>query len=35
MSSSSTPRVSRTLRGKQATAKPPYLLWELEAEKPL
>jgi SAM-dependent methyltransferase len=27
--------VSRTLRGKQATAKPPYLLWELEAEKPL
>jgi SAM-dependent methyltransferase len=26
--------VSRVLRGKQATAKPPYFLWELEAIKP-
>lgn len=26
--------ISRTLRGKQATIKPPYLLWELEASKP-
>lgn len=26
--------ISRTLRGKQATLRPPYLLWELEANKP-
>jgi SAM-dependent methyltransferase len=26
--------VSRMLRGKQATSKPPYFLWELEALKP-
>ncbi len=26
--------VSRWVRGKQPTAKPPYLLWELEAAKP-
>jgi SAM-dependent methyltransferase len=26
--------VSRMLRGKQATAKPPYFLWDLEAVKP-
>ncbi len=26
--------ISRMLRGKQATSKPPYFLWELEAVKP-
>ncbi|TAN09012.1 MAG: class I SAM-dependent methyltransferase [Rhodanobacteraceae bacterium] len=26
--------LSRWMRGKQPTAKPPYLLWELEATKP-
>lgn len=26
--------LSRVLRGKQSTVKPPYLLWELEAIKP-
>jgi SAM-dependent methyltransferase len=26
---------SRVLRGKQATLKPPYFLWELEAVKPI